>query len=212
VVADLGGILFTGSAHDVIVADDTLSWAVVDGWRFSQTTVRSVPLAGGPLTERTYPGAWRQIARPWLVSNASPTTMLNQETGEQVTVPGSELALTECAPDWCRVTVDSGGDVAWSELVSPDGTRRTRVAGANIGFITIDPATFGRYEILSQIGGDIEPGEHRLLLYDARQRTTTVIETGPLALVSVRGGWAWWLAGDQVDPVWHVLDLAALPG
>ena len=74
----------------------------------------------------------------------------------------------------------------------------------------LDPAMLGRFEILSQTGGDLGEGEQRLLLYDIDQATTREIEVGTASLVTNRGRYAWWLSGDIRSPIWHVLDLAAL--
>ncbi len=211
VVADMGFAQLSGSAYDVIVEDGTISWAAVAGAGEPGTVVRSMPVAFGPVTGRTYPGAWRQIARPWLQSTGGgPTSLLDQDTGAQLTVPGSDVARANCTPDaWCRLTLTSGDEAVRLETVAPDGTDRTRLAGPRTTFATVDAATLGRYELLSETAG-LEPGQHRLLIYDMPARRTTLVETGSRSQVAVRDGWAWWLAGDYSAPVWHALHLAAL--
>jgi len=211
VVPDMGFVSLSGSAYDVIVAEGTITWAAVAGAGQPGTLVRSVPVAGGNVTESAWPGAWRQIARPWLASTTpGATVLLNQSTGEQVTVPGSDVARTSCTPDRCRVTVTSASDSVRLELVAPDGADRIRVAGPRTKFATIEPLALGRYELLYEFGGDLAPGQMWLLLYDDTSGTTAEVETGIESLVNVRDGWAWWLAGDISAPVWHVLNLASL--
>jgi hypothetical protein len=211
VVPDMGFAVLSGSAYDVIVADGMITWAAVAGANQPETLVRSVPMAGGDITENAWPGAWRQIARPWLASNTSGgTILLNQSTGEQVTVPGSDVAATRCAPDRCRVTVTSAGDNVRLELVAPDGAERIRVAGPRTKFAGVDPLALGRCELLDEIGGALAPGDMRLMVYDSTSGTTAEVETGPESFVNVRDGWAWWLAGDVSAPIWHVLNLASL--
>jgi hypothetical protein len=214
VVPDMGFAQLSGSAHDVIVADGRVSWAAASGTDQSATVVRSAPVAGGPVStrsERTWPGGWRQIDRPWLAStDPGPLVLLNQDTGERVTVPGSDVTATGCVPDRCRVRVISGGDSVRLELMAPDGSDRTAIAGPATFFAAVDPLTLGRYELLSQTGADLAPGQMRLLLHDVATGTTREVETGPRAQVSVRDGWAWWLAGGSNTAVWHALHLAAL--
>jgi hypothetical protein len=211
VVPDMGFAQLSGSAYDVVVADGRISWAAVAGVQQPSTLVRSVAVAGGPTGERTFSGSWRQIERPWLAST-SPGSMvlLNQDTGAEVTVPGSDVAPTDCTPQRCRVRVTSAGDTVRLELVAPDGSGRTRIAGPATFFAAVDPLVLGRYELLSETGGDLTPGQMRLLLHDAATGRTTEVETGPRSQVAVRDGWAWWLAGDFSAPVWHALHLAAL--
>jgi hypothetical protein len=212
VVADMGFAQLSGSAYDVIVADGVVSWAVVGGINQAGTIIRSMPLATGKTTDRVFPGSWRQTTRPWLVSATNDTvSMLNQSTGETVALPGAAGARTACSPAWCQVTVSNNGDAVRLELVRPGQAAPTRVAGPGTTFATIDPSLLGRYELLSQTGADLAPGDARLLVYDAQKATTTLIETGPAALVNVRDHYGWWLGGDPLQPVWHVLDLAALP-
>jgi hypothetical protein len=106
--------------------------------------------------------------------------------------------------------VTSGGDSVRLELMAPDGSDRTAIAGPDTFFATVDPLALGRYELLSQTGADLAPGQMRLLLYDVSTGTTREVESGPRAQVSVRDGWAWWLAGESNAAVWHALHLAVL--
>jgi hypothetical protein len=118
------------------------------------------------------------------------------------------------------VTVIDAGDPVRLELVGPDGTNRTRVAGPGTSFATVDVAPAGRFEVLTQTGSDVPSGQARLLLYDEKAGTTTLVETGAQTLVYVRDTWAWWLGGFDAggtgvaaytgSPQWHLLDLASL--
>jgi hypothetical protein len=220
-VPDMGFADLAGSATDVVVAGGTISWTAVARAGQQGTLVMSVPERGGPVTQRSWPGSWQQLARPWLVSvGAGATILLNQETGEQRTVPGSDVAPTSCAAAWCRVTVIDAGNPVRLELVGQDGTHRTRVAGPGTSFATVDVAPAGRFEVLTQTGNDLPSGQARLLLYDEQAATTRLVETGAPTLVYVRDNWAWWLGGFDAGgsgvaaytgaPQWHLLDLTSL--
>jgi hypothetical protein len=212
VVDDMGFVYLSGSAYDVIVGDGVISWAVVDGVEVLGVQVRSVPVMGGPVTTSIHEGAWRQTARPWLtVSTTDAAGLLNVQTGERLMFAGTGIERVNCAPAWCRVTLTNGDETLRLELAAPDGSQRRRIAGPGVRFITVDPAALGRYELLSDTNG-LSSGEMRLLLFDARTDTTSLVDIGPLALVSVRDRYAWWQSGTATDPVWRVLDLGALAG
>ena len=209
-VATLGAARTYHSRYDIIVADGTVSWTALGGIEDPQTVVRSMPLPGGPVTESVVNGIWRQIDRPWLVTVGSPTMLLNQSTGDRITVPGSDLAPTTCLPDWCRVTVAIGEAAVRLELVAPDGSGRSRIAGPDTYFATVDPAILGRYEILAQ-PGDLPWDQQRLLLYDSVKDTTGQLEIALSTQTDSRDGWVWWKTADwTTNPVWHALNLNIL--
>jgi hypothetical protein len=211
VVADMGYAQLDSSAYNVIVANGTISWVAVSGANVQGTIVRSVPVGGGPVTERSWPGSWRQLARPWLASvGAASTILLNQDTGAQVTVPGSDVASTNCGAAWCRMTVVNAGVPVRLDLVAPDGGQRTRIAGPNTSFDTVDVAPLGRFELMTQTGNGLPTGQVNILLYDHQAASTTLVETSSQTLINVRDGWAWWLSGDFSAPAWHLLDLTSL--
>jgi len=210
VIDDMGSAYLSGSAYDVIVADGVISWVVVGDAAVPRTQVRSVLVPGGAVTTSVFQGTWRQTARPWLtLSSADAAGLLNQQSGEQLMFAGTVLERVNCAPQWCRVTIAEDDDALGLELAAPDGSQRRRIAGPGVRFIAVDPAALGRYELLGDTNG-VSSGEMRLLLFDALTDTTSLVDTGPLALVSVRDRFAWWQSGTFTDPVWRVLDLGAL--
>ncbi len=211
VVPDMGYVVIHDSAFDLIVADGVISWLTVDGTTRPTSVLRSTPLIGGPITDQRYVGAWRQTNRPWLVSaTTGALKLLNTATGETVAVAGTGAEGVSCTAQWCRFTISSSDGPVRLDLVRPDGSQRRRVAGPGTRFEALDPAMLGRYEILSQSGGDLAEGEQRLLVYDIEQATTREIEIAAASLVTNRGRYAWWLSGDIRSPIWHVLDLNAL--
>ncbi len=210
-VADMGYVVVYDSAFDLMVADGVISWVTADGATRAGSVLRSMPIDGGPITDQSYGGAWRQTTRPWLVSaTTGALKLLNTATGETMAVAGTGAEGVSCTAQWCRFTISSSDGPVRLDLVRPDGSQRTRVAGPGIRFESLDPAMLGRYEILSQTGGDLAEGEQRLLVYDIDQATTREIELGTASLVTNRGQYAWWLSGDIRSPIWHVLDLTAL--
>jgi hypothetical protein len=210
-VPDMGYVVVYDSAFDLMVADGVISWVSADGAARPGSVLRSTPVAGGPITDQSYGGAWRQTTRPWLVSaTTGALKLLNTATGETVAVAGTGAEGVSCTAQWCRFTISSSDGPVRLDLVRPDGSGRIRVAGPGTRFEALDPAMLGRYEILSQTGGDLAEGEQRLLVYDIDQATTREIEVGTASLVTNRGQYAWWLSGDIRSPIWHVLDLGAL--
>jgi hypothetical protein len=210
-IPDMGDVVIYDSAFDLIIADGVISWLTADGSTRPTSVLRSTPVGGGPITDQRYIGAWRQTSRPWLVSaTTGALKLLNTATGETVAVAGTGAEGVSCTAQWCRSTISSSDGPVRLDLVRPDGSQRTRVAGPGIRFEALDPAMLGRYEILSQTGGDLAEGEQRLLVYDIDQATTREIEVGPASLVNNRGRYAWWLSGDIRSPIWHALDLTAL--
>jgi hypothetical protein len=211
VVDDMGPVVFYDSAFDIIVADGTISWAIAANPIRPGTIVRSVPVGGGPVAERGYAGPWRQTTRPWLVSatTGSPS-LLNMETGQLVAVASTGAEGVSCGAAWCRFTIQNAQGTVRLDLVRPDGSQRTRIAGPGTKFEGLDPGLLDRYELFNETGGELAEGDRRLMAYDIQRRTTTVIEVGPGALVNSRGTYAWWLSGDYRSPIWHVLDLRTL--
>lgn len=211
VIKDMGYVVIYDSAFDLIVADGMISWMSAVGGTRPASMLRSMPVNGGPMTEQSHEGAWRQTNRPWLVSATTGALKLfNSATGETVAVSGTGAEGVSCSGQWCRFTISSSDGPVRLDLVRPDGSQRIRVAGPGTWFESLDPAMQGRYEILSQTGADLAEGEQRLLVYDIDRATTREIEIGTSSLVTNRGRYTWWLSGDIRSPVWHVLDLTAL--
>jgi hypothetical protein len=210
-LADMGLIIVYDSATDLIVADGTISWVVAANPTRPGTVLRSMPVGGGPTTDRGFNGPWRQIGRPWLASAAvGAASMLNTDTGQIYPVQATASDTVECGPQWCHFTVQSSDGPVRLGLMRPDGTQRTRLAGPGARFDNHDPALPGRYELFSETGGDLTQADRRLKLYDITTATTTLVETGPGGPATSRGGYAWWISGDYRSPTWHVLDLSTL--
>ena len=210
-VADMGYIVIYDSVYDLIVADGVISWVTASGGMPLRSILRTMPVAGGPITDRSYVGAWRQTTRPWLLSATTGSLkLLNADNGVTVDVAGTGAEGVACTGQWCRFTISSTDGPVRLDLVRPGGSQRTRIAGPGTRFEALDPAMLGRYEILSQSDPSLPEDQQRLLIYDIERATTREIEIGMTSLVTNRGEFAWWLSGDIRSPSWHVLDLKAL--
>jgi hypothetical protein len=211
-LADMGYVIIFDSAYDLIVADGTISWVVAADPLHPGTVLRSMPVGGGPITDHGFAGPWRQVGRPWMTSAAlGSASILNVDTGQIVSAPATASDFVECGPQWCHFAVQSSDGPVRLGLMRPDGTERIRVAGPDTRFETHDPALLGRYELFSESGNGMPTGDRRLQIYDIKRGTTRLVEAGPGGRAASRGTYAWWIAGDFRSPVWHVLDLRALP-
>ncbi|MFC0528292.1 hypothetical protein [Phytohabitans kaempferiae] len=212
---DTGDVVLFNSQYDMVIAGGRLHWVSVSPEDETATEVRSVSLAGGPVSVRDEPGAWALSAWPWLVSAGSgqtgPVQLRNLESGQVTTVEAAESELATCGPAWCRVLVLAGDAPSRIDLMRPDGGDRQRVAGGAATASIIDVAVLDRFEVLSQSSGDqsapISP--QQLLLYDLREKQVVVVADG-VGVVQARGGVLWWSTGDNETTTWHTLDLRTL--
>ena len=209
--ADTGNAVFYGSQYDLTVAGGRVYWTAAAPEGAKTTEIRSVPLSGGAVRVRDEPGTWALSAWPWLTDGAGgqtgTTRLHNMATNRDVEVNSTGVELTTCSPVWCRVMVMNGGGLARIDLMHPDGSARTRIAGSAARSAIQDVAVLDRFEILSEAGPDADlTGTEGLLAYDAGTRRTVDISAAVTGAFS-RGGVLWWSTGDQDSIVWHTVDL-----
>jgi len=212
---DTGDVVLFNSQYDMVIADGRLHWVSVSPTDETSTEVRSVPLAGGPVSVRTEPGAWALSAWPWLVSAGSgqtgPVQLRDLGTHQDQTVAAAPTELATCGPAWCRVLVLAGDGPSRIDLMRPDGADRRRVAGGAATASVIDVALLDRFEVLSQSSGDQSApiSSQQLLLYDLKEKRVVTVADG-IGIVQSRGGLLWWSTGDNEATTWHTLDLRTL--
>jgi hypothetical protein len=208
--ADTGNAVFFGSQYDLTVAGGRVYWAAApDGAK--TTEIRSLPLTGGAVQVRVEPGTWALSAWPWLTDGAGgqagTTKLHNMATNRDVEINSTGVELTTCSPVWCRVMVMNGGGLARIDVMHPDGSARSRIAGGAARAAIQDVAVLDRFEVLSEPGPDSDlTGTEGLLVYDISRRRTVDISAAVSAAFS-RGGVLWWSTGDQDSIVWHTVDL-----
>ncbi|MEE6262588.1 hypothetical protein [Plantactinospora sonchi] len=208
VTDDIGEARFYYWEHDLVIADGRVRWVATAA--NDVTEVRSVALAGGQVQITAETGTWQLSAWPWLVDAAtsvSGSTMLrNIVTRQDVAVPPSRRAVTNCSPRWCRV-VSSTADGYRIDLMNPDGTDRRKVAEARVQTGLADVGALDRFDVYAESGGNSDlTGNVRLLVYDIAGRRS--VEVSPAAAnIVYRGGVLWWSTGTQGLSLWHSLDL-----
>ena len=210
--ADTGNTLFYGNQHDLVVADGRVHWTAGSGDKTTQ--IRSVPLAGGPVTVREETGRWALSAWPWLTDDTGGQTgtvlMRNMKTAAEVRVPFSGAEWAMCDPSWCRVMVATSAGLARIDLMRPDGADRRRVAGPDTQAAVNDVAVLGRFEILSVPGPDADlTGTAALLVHDLRSNRSVPVAVAA-DMAATKDGMLWWSTGGQEAPVWHTLDLRTI--
>jgi hypothetical protein len=212
--ADTGDVIFFNSQYDLLVNDGRLHWVAVAPGRQAATELRSVPLAGGPETVRTEPGAWAMSAWPWLVSAGTgtngPVQLRDLAARKLIDVDANATELVTCSPAWCRVLVLATDGPSRIDLMRPDGTDRQPVAGGFASAALIDVAVLDRFEVLSLAGTQrATTDSQQILLYDLHTKRTIVVATSA-GMVLCRGGVLWWSTGDNETIAWHTLDLRTL--
>lgn len=211
--ADTGNAVYYGSQYDLVIADGKVHW-VAAGDTAEVTEIRSVPLAGGPVTTTEQDGAWSLSAWPWLVDGAGDQTgttrLRDLAANREIRVESSGAELTTCSPAWCRVTVLTTDGVARIDAMRPAGTDRERIAGGNARAALPDVALLDRFEVLSEPQPDSDlTGTEALVIYDLQTRRTVDVNVAVEAAFS-RNGVLWWSTGDQDNLVWHTLDLRTI--
>jgi hypothetical protein len=207
--ADTGDPVFYGSQYDLVVADGRVHWVAAAG--ADATEIRSVPLAGGPVTRRREAGVWSLSAWPWLTDGTAEqtgTTVLREIAGNrEIRVAATGTELTSCTPVWCRVLVMSGAGLARIDGMRPDGRERKRIAGGGAAAAVVDPAVLDRFEVLSEPRPDSDlTGTEGLVIYDITAGRTVEL-TGAASGAFARAGVVWWSTGDQDTLAWHTVDL-----
>jgi len=211
VTADTGDLVSRGSEHDLTIQGGRLHWAASDPRGGDAVQLRSVALAGGPVTSRTVAGTWHLAAWPWLVNGATTTlgatALRDAVTGREVRVArAGGLATTNCGPAWCEDVSQERDGGTRVELRRPDGGDRVRVPADAVTPAIGDVAPLDRFEVLSQAGPTTDvTGSGPLLVFELDTRRT--VQLSPDAgTVSYRHGVLWWLNGNG-STVWHSVDL-----
>lgn len=210
--ADAGPARFYQSQYDLVVADGRVHW-VADG-RDNDTEIRSVPLAGGPVTVSAEPGSWQLSAWPWLINGVAAaggsTTLRNLVGRQDVGVATARRAVTKCSPTWCR-SVSFGRDGYPRIVLSrPDGSARHEVATGEVETQIADVAVLDRFEIYGKIGPNgTLTGNAEIRLYEIATRRTVTISPDASG-VDYRNGVLWWSTGSQESYVRHALDLRTI--
>jgi hypothetical protein len=208
--ADTGDAIFFNSQYDLVAAGGRVYWAAAGRSARQVTEVRSVPLAGGPVSVREMPGAYALSAWPWLVSagtgQSGPVELSNLDTGRVVRVPAAPTELVTCSPAWCRVLVLSSNSApSQLDLMRPDGSSRQRIAGGSVSSAVSDVAVLDRFEVLSRppTNGSASTSQD-LLLYDLARKRTVLVASGA-GTILCRAGFLTW--STDSDHTWHTLDL-----
>jgi hypothetical protein len=210
VTADLGRAEFYQSQYDLVVAGGRVHWTA--GVRGDVTQVRSVALTGGPVETRTEPGTWKLSAYPWLVDGVNDTSgstrLRNLDTGRDLPVrPAGARSTTACSPDWCRVASITRDGRNRMELMHPDGSARTKIAGDDVVTVLTDVAPLNRFEVLARVGPNSElTGNNELIAVELATHRTVQI-SADAGSVAYRDGMVWWTTGNLEAVVWHALDL-----
>lgn len=208
---DTGDVVFFVSDYDLVIEGDRLHWAAVAD---TDTELRSVPLAGGPVTLRTEKGQWAQSRWPLLVSAGSgqigPVEIRDPVAKRTTTVNSGAAELPTCGPTWCRVLMLDSSGPGRIDLMRPDGSDRRDVANGTATASLIDVAVLDRFEVLTQASPDDPLGTNQqLYLYDING--DRLVQVAPsVGLVQYRGGMLWWSTGADETTVWHALDLRTL--
>lgn len=214
VTADTGDALFYASQYDLVIADNRLHWVSAAPRDANATTIRSVPLTGGPVETRTEPGRWSLSAWPWLIDGISDITgttrVRNMLTHRDIAV--AALGAQTCSPTWCRIVTPTADRTSRIDLMHPDGTGRRRVGGGLASPALQDVAPLDRFEVLSEPTGTSDlTGTARLLVYDLA--TGHTIDISPdVGNASYGNGVLWWSTGLRDAITWHALDLRTVTG
>jgi hypothetical protein len=215
--ADTGDVVFFNSQYDLLVHGDRLYWVAAPSDTMV-TEVRSVPVAGGPVTSTRVDGAYELSAWPWLQSaggtgHAGSHELRSLDASLPITIPQARAEIIGCSPSWCRsiVTVPLDGTTRY-DMMRPDGSNRRRVGGADVTAAVADVALLDRFEpVLQVVGTTATAPARRLALYDViTDRLTTVADN--VGQVLARQHMLWWSTGDQQHKTWHSLDLSSLTG
>ena len=215
VTSDTGKAVFFQTQYDIVIVDGAISWVAAEFTNVAGTQVRSVPLAGGPVTIRREFGTYALSSWPWLVTpyggRSDPARLLNLTTSQQIMVPHTPGELTRCSPAWCRIGIVGSNVLVRIDLMRPDGTARRRIAGGDTSPILNDVALLDRFEVLI---ADSDPARatagQRLDLYDISTGKTVTVANG-VATAMAHDGLLWWSTGDEAALTWQVLDLRDLP-
>jgi hypothetical protein len=209
---DTGHATFTGSTHDLQVADGRVWWTATRGTTVPTTDLRSVALSGGTVDVRPLDGTFHLTGWPWAADDGiggQPVIQLNLATGERRTFKEPAGQDVYCAAVWCR-TVVSTSQSAVVTLRRTDGTGDTgRINADGEVPLFVDVAALDRFEFLSApISTQAASASERISVYDlaAGRRLSIAVATAE----GLAGTWMWWATGDNETMTWHLLDLSAV--
>jgi hypothetical protein len=218
--ADAGAAVTDNSQYDLQIADGRLYWVASPPGTAKVIEVRSIALAGGPVSVRTVPGAYTLADWPWLTSaigtggpTGGPTggssELLNLHTGQRISIAIQPDQQIRCTSTWCRISTATGpGDHVVVER--PDGRERRGIASAGGTAAVTDVAVLDRFEIITTaLSADPYSVAQRLVLYDLRTRRRAIVSPA-VSRVGAHGNWMWWTTGDNETLTWHGLDLRSL--
>ncbi|MEV6238551.1 hypothetical protein [Lentzea sp. NPDC051838] len=203
VTSDIGAAVVLDSQYDVVVHDESVSWAATGPER--TTEIRTVPLAGGEVGKLVLSGKFALTEWPYATSaeidQGGPSTVVDLRTMARTVVHGQSYELIDCTPSWCRVQVLRQGGSARLDLMRPDGTDRRRLGVLRPA--VPDVLLLDRFAVL------IDDARGVLCLYD--------VDRGQLAdlapefgTVVARGNAVWWSTGDNTSLTWHTIDVGEL--
>jgi len=210
-VADAGQIYYRDSAHDIAVADGSVSWAV-EAAGGERSEIRTVSVQGGHVRVRPLDRPFGLTTWPWATTSTSgepgEAYLLNLSTGEQRVAPAGPEEFLACSPTWCRVTtlIDDGQDIAYA-IRRWDGSDERALADTPMN---VDAALLDRFDLLGSTADDGPRRYQRLSLYDIANNRTVLVAEATTGTVGARGGYLWWSTGDNETLQWRVLDLRQL--
>jgi hypothetical protein len=214
--ADASDVLYYGSTYDLQVADGRVYWVAAVGADRKVSEVRSVPLAGGPVTVRRLDGLYALTVWPWVTSSAGTrpgdVALLNVNDGERRTVRAGPNEILTCSPNWCRVTtlIDRGKELTF-EAERVNGRERQRIGDTALTPQLADVALVDRFEVMASAASANAAGlTQRLWLHDLKQQRAVLLDETASPAVAARGDYLWWSAGDNEAITWQVLDLRTL--
>jgi hypothetical protein len=209
--ADVGTTRSTGSQYDLQIVAGRAYWMTAP--TPDRSALRSVPVAGGPVTTRNLPGSWTPTAWPWITTtpDSSPDAVQLQNllTGARHALPTSTDQQATCTPQWCRVIDTDPTGTSGIQLVRPDGTQRQTIATANDLTISPDVCLQNRFEPIATLTGAPSALTQQLFLYDLTNHQRVLIAPD-IAKATAHHDYLWWATGDYENTTWHALDLRTL--
>ncbi len=208
--ADVGLPLMLGSSYDLQLVAARLYWVATPA-AADRTELRSVAVAGGPVSVETIAGRWAISAWPWLVSAPSttgaPVRLYNVATRATVAVRAPAHEPLACSPVWCRILPADSVSGAL-RLVRPDGSDLHPVGPAGALPVGADVAVGDRFTAM-QVPPNGSGLGARLVLHDIPARRDVLV--APVATNAyANASYLWWSTGDNETLAWYGLELHTL--